>query len=58
MLSRKRCQQFGVWKAFEFKEEGASDPLGHKRIDVHMIFDIKPDFTRKVRLIGGWRTHD
>ena len=47
-----------VWKAFEFKEEGAQDPVGHKQIDVHMVFDIKPDFTRKARLVAGGHMTD
>ena len=47
-----------VWKAFEILQEGAPDPVAHKRIDVHMVFDIKPDFTRKARLVAGGHMTD
>ena len=42
-----------VWKAFEFLDEDAPDPVGHKSIDVHMVFDEKADFTTKARLVAG-----
>jgi hypothetical protein len=42
-----------VGKAFEILEEGAPNPVGHTLIDNHMVFDVKPDFTRKARLVAG-----
>ena len=38
--------------AFEFMEDGKPPP-GHKKIHVHMVFDIKSDLTRKARLVGN-----
>lgn len=43
--------------AFEFLQPGGSIPIGYKWIPIHMIFDVKMDFTRKARLVaGGHRT--
>ena len=39
--------------AFEFLEPGASIPIGYKRNPLHMIFNVKMDFTRKARLVAG-----
>jgi Reverse transcriptase (RNA-dependent DNA polymerase) len=47
-----------IWKAFEIQDEGAPDPVGHKLIDVHMVFDIKPDFARKATLVAGGHMTD
>jgi len=38
--------------AFLLLERGAPPP-GHQFIKLHMIFDIKMDFTRKARLVAG-----
>ena len=38
---------------FEFLDEDAPDPVGHRLIDAHMVFDVKADFTRKARLVAG-----
>ena len=48
----------GVWKAFDILDEGADTPVGHKKIACHMVFDIKPDFTRKARLVAGGHMTD
>ena len=47
-----------VWKAFEFLDEDAPDPVGHRLIDAHMVFDVKADFTRKARLVAGGHLTD
>jgi hypothetical protein len=47
-----------VAKAFEIQDEGAPDPVGYKLITLHMVFDIKPDFTRKARLVAGGHLTD
>jgi Reverse transcriptase (RNA-dependent DNA polymerase) len=48
----------GVWKAFDILDEGAATPVGHTKITCHMVFDIKPDFTRKARLVAGGHMTD
>jgi hypothetical protein len=40
-----RKDMSAVGKAFEILEESAPNPAGHTLIDVHMVFDVKPDFT-------------
>jgi hypothetical protein len=47
-----------VGKAFQLLDEGAPDPVAHTRINVHMVFDIKADFTRKSRLVAGGHMTD
>ena len=42
-----------VSPAFEFLDSGAPAPLFHKYISLHMIFNVKMDFTRKCRLVVG-----
>ena len=44
--------------AFDIKEPGAKPPPGHKRITLHMVFDVKMDFTRKCRLVAGGHLTD
>jgi hypothetical protein len=44
--------------AFEFLEPHAAVPLGYKKITLHMIFDVKMDFTRKARLVAGGHLTD
>ncbi|MFN9980146.1 MAG: hypothetical protein ACK53Y_09545, partial [bacterium] len=39
--------------AFEFLEPQATVPLGYKKITLHMVFDVKMDFTRKAWLVAG-----
>jgi Reverse transcriptase (RNA-dependent DNA polymerase) len=48
----------GVWKAFDILDDGSPVPVGHKKIACHMVFDIKPDFTRKARLVAGGHMTD
>ena len=47
-----------VWKVFEFLDEDAPDPVGHRLIDAHMVFDVKADVTRKARLVTGGHLTD
>jgi hypothetical protein len=44
--------------ALEFLEPGDSIPHGYKKISLHMVFDIKMDFTRKARLVAGGHLTD
>ena len=37
--------------AFEFHPKGLKAPIGYKWIPLHLIFDVKMDFTRKARLV-------
>jgi hypothetical protein len=47
-----------VMTAFEFHNNDKI-PIGHKKIECHMIFDIKMDLTRKARLMtGGHQTEE
>lgn len=39
--------------AFEFLTPGENIPIGYKKIPLHIIFDVKMDFTRKFRLVAG-----
>jgi Reverse transcriptase (RNA-dependent DNA polymerase) len=41
-----------VMAAFEFKDDDKV-PTGYKKIDCHIIFDVKVDLTRKARLVAG-----
>jgi hypothetical protein len=43
--------------AFEFRDDNVMPP-GYKRIDYHMIFEIKRDLTRKARLVAGGHQTD
>ena len=47
-----------VGKAFRILDAGARAPPGYTNIKCHMIFDIKPDFTRKARLVAGGHMTD
>jgi hypothetical protein len=42
-----------VCVAFKFLEPSEKPAPGYKKIPLRMIFDIKMDFTRKVRLVAG-----
>jgi len=44
--------------AFEFLQPGDSIPIGFTKITLHMVFDIKIDFTRKARLVAGGHLTD
>ena len=46
-----------VMPAFEFRDDN-DIPKFYKRIDCHMIFDIKMDLTRKARLVAGGHMTD
>ena len=46
-----------VMPAFEFRDNDAV-PIGYKKIDCHIIFDIKTDLTRKARLVAGGHQTD
>ena len=53
------CKEMkAVSKAFEFLDEGPPNPLGHTEILCHMVFDVKPDFTRKARFVAGGHMTD
>ena len=43
--------------AFELLSEGESPPIGSKLIPYHIIFDVRPDLTRKARLVAGGHRH-
>jgi len=47
-----------VGKAFDFLNDGDPDPVGHKKISVHIVMDIKQDFTRKCRLVADGHKTD
>ena len=47
-----------VAKAFEILPEGVGKPPGYTNITVHMVFDVKADFTRKARLVAGGHMTD
>jgi len=44
--------------AFRILENAQSIPIGYGHIRCHMIFDIKMDFTRKVRMVAGGHVTD
>jgi hypothetical protein len=44
--------------AFEFLEPEDNIPIGYKKITLHMVFDVKMDFTRKARLVAGGHLTD
>jgi hypothetical protein len=47
-----------VQPAFNFLDEGDCAPNGYQKIKLHMIFDVKMDFTRKARLVAGGHMTD
>ena len=50
---------FNVGVAFEILEEGQAAPLGWSKVSGHLIWDVKMDFTRKVRwVLDRHRTPD
>ena len=46
-----------VMPAFEFLDKN-KPPVGCKKIDCHMIFEIKMDLTRKARFVAGGHQTD
>ena len=44
--------------AFEILPNGTVVPVGYTKIQCHMIFDIKMDFTRKARFVAGGHLTD
>jgi hypothetical protein len=46
-----------VMPAFRFRDDDKI-PIGYKKIDCHMIFNIKIDLTRKARLVAGGHQTD
>ena len=44
--------------AFKILENKSNIPIGYKYLTTHMIFDVKMDFTRKARLVGGGNLTD
>ena len=43
--------------AFELLPDGETPPSGSKLIPYHIIFDVRPDLTRKARLVAGGHRH-
>lgn len=41
-----------VMIAFEFRDDDVM-PIGHQKIDCHMVFDVKMDLTHKARMVAG-----
>jgi Reverse transcriptase (RNA-dependent DNA polymerase) len=46
-----------VMPAFEFRDDDKVPP-GYKKIDCHMVFDVKVDLTRKARLVADGHQTD
>ena len=44
--------------AFEIQPNGYVVPVGYTKIQCHMVFDIKMDFTRKARFVAGGHLTD
>ena len=52
-------EMYNVGVAFEILDEGAHAPHGWKRVTGHLVWDVKMDFTRKVRwVLDGHKTPD
>ena len=47
-----------VQPAFNFLDEWDCAPNGYQKIKLHMIFDVKMDFTRKACLVAGGHMPD
>ena len=50
-VTKKEMKNIEV--AFKFLDDGTKMPFGFKKITCHLIFDVKFDFTRKARYLGG-----
>jgi hypothetical protein len=46
-----------ILPAFEFRDDDVM-PLGFKKIDWHMVFDVKLDLVRKARFVAGGHQTD
>jgi hypothetical protein len=53
-----KLEMKNVMPAFKFLEGDMPAPIAHKKIQCHMIFDIKMDFTRKARFVAGGHLTD
>eukprot|EP00978_Attheya_sp_CCMP212_P010066 scaffold24179_cov31-Attheya_sp.AAC.1 len=53
-----KLEMKNVMPAFKFLEGDMPAPVAHKKIQCHMIFDIKIDFTRKARFVAGGHLTD
>ena len=42
-----------IFPAVKILDEGMPQPIGHKVIPCHIVFDVKMDFTRKARYVAG-----
>ena len=42
-----------IFPAVKVLDEGMPQPVGHKVIPCHIVFDVKMDFTRKARYVAG-----
>jgi hypothetical protein len=47
-----------ILPAVRILDEGKNPPVGYQVIPCHMIFDVKSDFTRKARFVGGGHVTD
>ena len=45
--------QISSYSTFKDIGKGSAPPQGYQRINVHLIFDVKPTLTRKARLVAG-----
>ena len=53
-----RKEMKNVMPAFEIMDDEDPDPIGFTKINCHIVFDIKSDFTRKCRLVAGGHMTD
>eukprot|EP00978_Attheya_sp_CCMP212_P012594 scaffold31500_cov55-Attheya_sp.AAC.3 len=53
-----KLEMKNVMPAFKFLEGDMPAPVAYKKIQYHMIFDIKMDFTRKARFVAGGHLTD
>ena len=42
-----------IFPAVKILDEGMPQPVGHKVVPCHIVFDVKMDFTRKARYVAG-----
>ena len=48
----KELNQIDEYNTFTDLGKGAC-PANHRKIKVHMVYDVKPDLRRKARLVAG-----
>jgi hypothetical protein len=56
LVLQQNAMQKEMWNnaiAFKHLHPGDNIPIGYKKIPLHMIFDVKMDFTCKARLVAG-----